>query len=263
MTDIKQTAAARGTAIVTGGASGFGAAAAVRLSQEGWAVAVLDIDGAAAHRVADSIKAAGGSAGAFECDVADQEAVDAVIDAAVAELGEISALFNNAGINGKVERWGEVTAAAMRKMFDVNLVGPINVLNAAVRSMRRRGGGAVVNTASTTSFKGYGNARPAYIVSKHGIVGLTKEAAVQLAKEKIRVNAVAPGVADTPMMQRVHEAVSPGNPQAAKDKWTAAIPDGRYATVEDVVEAVVFLLNPVNSHITGTTISVDGGETAV
>jgi NAD(P)-dependent dehydrogenase (short-subunit alcohol dehydrogenase family) len=186
----------------------------------------------------------------------------AVADAMVAQFGEISALFNNAGPPGPPEPWGEVKEESVRLVLDVNLVGAMITLNPVVSSMRRRGGGAIVNTASTASFKGYGNARPSYIVSKHGVIGLTKEAAVRLAPENIRVNGVAPGVADTPLMHRVHEVLNAESPQSAMREFETVIPNGRYATVDDVAAVVLFLLDERNSHINGTTISVDGGETA-
>ena len=253
----------KGTAVVTGGGSGFGAAASKRLSRAGWRIAVLDVDGTTAETVAAAVTASGGVAIALECDVSRSEAVADAIDRAVKELGEISALFNNAGIVGEREPWGEVSPDNVRRVFEVNVFGAFNVLNSVVPSMRRHGHGAVVNTASTTSFKGYGNAVPAYVASKTAIVGFTREAAVQLAKEGIRVNAVAPGVADTPLMHRVHVGLNPDDPAAAMRELAEPIPDGRYATAEEVAEVVTFLLDPLtSSHVNGVTIPVDGGEIA-
>ena len=251
-----------GTAVVTGGGSGFGAAAAARLSLAGWLVAVLDADYASAQTVSDKVVAAGGLAVAYRCDVSDQAQVNAVIGEVVNDVGEISGLFNNAGITWMWQPWGEVRAEDVRRVFEVNVVGAFNVLNAVVPSMRRNGVGAVVNTASTTSFKGYGTASAAYVASKHATLGLTREAAVELAREGIRVNAVAPGVADTPLMHRVHSAMNPEDPQAAMREFAARIPDGRYATAAEVAEVVAFLLDPVNAHVTGAIVSIDGGEVA-
>jgi NAD(P)-dependent dehydrogenase (short-subunit alcohol dehydrogenase family) len=223
---------------------------------------VLDIDANAAERVASKIVDRGGKALAYACDVAAEQAVRNAIAAVVEDLGEIAGLFNNAGITGELAPWGRKSIAAARRVVDVNIIGPFQVLDAVVPSMQRRGGGAVVNTASTASFKGYGNGASAYVVSKHAIVGLTKDAAAQLAREHIRVNAVAPGVADTPLMHRVHEEMNPEDPEAAKQQLSESIPDGRYATADDVARVVAFLLDHANSHITGVTIPVDGGEIA-
>lgn len=249
-------------AVVTGGASGFGAATARLLARGGWRVAILDLDVRAAAEVADEIVAAGAVARPYECDVADEAQVNDVITRVVGDLGEVQALFNNAGITGGLENWGFIDSAAARRVFDVNILGSIHVLNAVVPSMRRRGSGAVVNTASTASFKGYGNSATAYIASKHAVLGLTKEAAVQLAPEGIRVNAVAPGVADTPLMHKVHAERNPEDPDAVRRAIAATIPDRRYASAEDVARVVEFLLNPINVHVTGAVVSVDGGEVA-
>ena len=250
-----------GTAIVTGGGSGFGAAAAARLSLAGWSVAVLDVHQTSAQAVSERVGASGGTAVAYRCDVSDQAGVDEVIGQVVHDLGEIAGLFNNAGITGLEQPWGNVTAANVRSVLEVNVVGAFNVLNAVVPSMRRNGFGAIVNTASTASFKGYGNGA-AYVVSKHATLGLTREAAVELAREGIRVNAVAPGVADTPLMHRVHSVMNPEDPHAAMLEIAARIPDGRYATAAEVAEVVAFLLDPTNAHITGAIFAIDGGEVA-
>ena len=248
--------------VVTGAGGGFGRAASIHLSREGWHVAAIDIDKPAVDETVAMIASAAGVARAYRCDVANDDEVSRVVGAVIADLGEISGLFNNAGIEGEAHPLGTWPIASFRAAMEVNVTGAFAVLNAVVPSMQRGGGGAVVNTASTASFRGYGHTATAYVASKHAMLGITRAAAVELAPQGIRVNAVAPGCADTPLMDRSHRMLNPDDPESVKKMITAGIPDGRYATAEEVAVAVGFLLSDAAAHIVGAVLPIDGGELA-
>jgi 3alpha(or 20beta)-hydroxysteroid dehydrogenase len=248
--------------VVTGAGSGLGRAASLCLGRRGWRVAAVDIDSSAADRVVGELTDEGRSARAYQCNVADEDQVTRVVNAVIDDLGEIGGLFNNAGIEGDAYPLGSYPSDSFRRVLDVNVLGAFMVLNAVIPSMQRRGGGAIVNTASTASFKGYGHTATAYIASKHALLGITRETAVQMAPTAIRINAVAPGCADTSLMDRSHRMLNPTDPEAVRSEITQGIPDGRYAKPEEVAEAVAFLLSDAAAHITGAVLPIDGGELA-
>jgi 3alpha(or 20beta)-hydroxysteroid dehydrogenase len=248
--------------VVTGAGSGLGRAASLCLGRRGWSVAAVDRDSSALDRVVGEVTDEGGQARAYQCDVADEAQVAGTVERVIEELGEIGGLFNNAGIEGDAYPLGSYPAESFRRVLDVNVLGAFIVLNAVIPSMKRRGGGAVVNTASTASFKGYGHTATAYIASKHALLGITRETAVQVGPTGIRINAVAPGCADTALMDRSHRMLNPADPDAVRSQIAQGIPDGRYAKPEEVAEAVAFLLSDAATHITGAVLAIDGGELA-
>lgn len=237
-------------AIVTGAASGIGAAIARRLAREGAAVAVADIHEKDAARVTESIVKDGGRGVAVETDVSREESVRALVERTVAELGGLDVLVNNAGIGGAQAPVDELDGATWRRVIDTNLGSAFYGIRYAAAAMRARGTrGVVVNVASILGVVGFRNAAP-YTASKHGLVGLTQSAALDLAPAGIRVVAVAPAFIRTPMIAGLEEQVLPLHPI------------GRLGEPEDVAALVDFLVGDEASFITGATYLVDGGYTA-
>ncbi|MBL8664647.1 MAG: SDR family oxidoreductase [Candidatus Odyssella sp.] len=235
------------TAIVTGAAGGIGAAAARALAAAGARVVLLDRD---AERVAAAAAAIAG-ARAYPADIADKAAVERVFAAAARDLGGIDILVNNAGIESvwTIERMPE---ADWDRVLDVNLKGAMLCTQAAVPSMKARGGGAIVNVASVAGKRISFSGGASYTASKAGLLGFTRHAAFELGLYRIRVNAVCPGPTLTPMIERNLDA-------AQRKSVEAIVPLGRWVLPEDVAAAIVFLAGDGAAMCTGTSIDVDGG----
>jgi NAD(P)-dependent dehydrogenase (short-subunit alcohol dehydrogenase family) len=249
------------SALVTGAGSGIGRAAALAFAREGAWVAAADLKLEAAQETARLVEAAGGQAVAIEVDVADDDAVAAMVGAAVRAFGGLDCAFNNAGIapyqvNAAGQKIADVAPEAWQRLLDVNLTGVWRCLRHEVAQMRTQGGGggAIVNTASIAGVVGLRNSS-AYVAGKHGVVGLTRTAAADHAEENIRVNAVCPGYIETPMtvdaMQRHGERIM------------ARVPMARMGRPEEIAEAVVWLCSDRASFVTGAAWTVDGGYTAI
>jgi NAD(P)-dependent dehydrogenase (short-subunit alcohol dehydrogenase family) len=248
------------SALVTGGASGIGRATALAFAREGAWVAVADLTLEGAQRTVAAIEAQGGQAVAVVCDVTDDAAVEAMVAAAVNAFGGLDCAFNNAGIapfqvNAGGQKIADVAPEAWGRILDVNLTGVWRCLRHEVAQMRRQGtGGAIVNTASVGGLVGL-RTSSAYATAKHGVVGLTRVAAVDHAEENIRVNAVCPGYIETPMtedtMRRRGESIM------------ARVPMARMGRPEEIAEAVVWMCSERAGFVTGVAWAVDGGYTAV
>jgi len=238
-------------ALVTGAASGIGLATARRFLAEGAKVALLDRDAAALARIAAELGAPG-----IPVDVADPAAVAAAVDAAAAALGGLDAVVNAAGIS-RVASPAETTPALWREVMAVNLDGPFHVCHAALPHLRRAGGGSIVNLASAAGLvprPNYG----AYGASKGGLLMLTRCLALDLAPDRIRVNAVCPGAILTPMVEATMAAQP--DPAAAEHAFLARYALGRFGTAEEVAGAVLYLTSAEASYVTGSALGVDGGS---
>ena len=247
------------SALITGAASGIGRAAALAFAREGAWVAAADLTLEGAQRTVAAIEAQGGEAVAIAVDVTDDAAVKAMVAAAVAAFGGLDCAFNNAGIapyqlNSAGVPVADMEEPAWARMLDVNLTGVWRCLRHEVAQMRSQGGGAIVNTASIMGLvAGPGSA--AYVVSKHGVIGLTKAAALDHAGDGIRVNAVCPGYIETPMTEDTM--------RRRGERIMARTALGRMGKPEEIAEAVVWMCSDRASFVTGSAWTVDGGYTAL
>jgi 3-oxoacyl-[acyl-carrier protein] reductase len=238
-------------ALITGGAIGFGRAFARALVAEGASVAIADIDAATAEDTAAELVSGGGQAIAVDCDVADTDAVDAAVATTVDRFGGVDILINNAGLHllKYNQPFGMLSRNEIRGLFDVNVLGVINMTLACRDSMRRRGGGVVLNVSSMA---GYMSATP-YAVSKLAVRGLTVAFATELAPDRIRVNAIAPGLMNT-------ESALADLPRQLIDEFVHERQlVHRLGTMGDVVSAMMYLCSDEASFITGETLKVSGG----
>lgn len=240
-------------AIVTGAASGIGRATVLAFARAGARVVAADVDADGGEATAAAARGEGADVTFVSCDVRSGAAVDALVAHAVARFGRLDCAANNAGIEGMLAPIGDCPEAAAAQVLDVNLMGVWRCLHAELPCMAAQGGGAIVNTASVAGLVGAGGLAP-YVASKHGVVGLTKAAALEYAARGVRVNAICPGVIQTPMVDRL-AAASPGVIEAL----LAVKPMGRLGTPEEVAAAIVWLCSDAASFTTGHALTVDGG----
>ena len=243
-------------AIVTGASAGIGRSAALALAAEGAAVVVADIDDTRGGQVAAEINDKGGRATFVHTDVSDDTQVAAMVARAVDEFGGLDLAFNNAGIEGTSTPTHECTSENWQRTLAINLTGVWSCMRHEIPRMLERGGGSIVNCSSVAGLVGFGSI-PAYVASKHGVVGLTKAAALEYADVGIRVNAVCPGVIDTEMVERFT-----GGQEEAETAMIAMEPIGRMGRPEEIADAVVWLCSDGSSFTTGQAIAVDGGFVA-
>jgi NAD(P)-dependent dehydrogenase (short-subunit alcohol dehydrogenase family) len=239
--------------LVTGGASGIGRASALVFAREGAKVVVADVVVAGGEETVAMIKAAGGDAQFVKADVAKPAEVEALIAKVVAAYGRLDCAFNNAGVEGAMTSTLDCTEENFDRTIAINLKGVWLCMRAEIAQMLKQGGGAIVNTASVAGLVGF-QGLPAYVASKHGVVGLTKTAALEYAKSGIRINAVCPGVIQTPMLERLFQS----GPQAG-EAIAAMEPVGRLGKPEEIAEAAVWLCSDAASFVTGLPMAVDGG----
>lgn len=240
-------------AFVTGAGRGIGAACARRLAECGARVAVTDIDGDAAEQTTATIVEAGGQAAAYALDVTQSAAVDAIVGEVVERFGGLHIGVNNAGMTGDAAPVADCSDEGWRSVLALNLDAVFFCTRAEARQMRGAGGGSIVNLASILSSAAFPE-YPAYAASKHGVLGLTRAAALDHAGDGIRVNAVGPGFIDTPLND-VHDA-------EAKQAISAAIPLGRWGSSEEVAELVLWLASDAASYATGSYYPLDGAYLA-
>lgn len=244
------------TALVTGAGAGIGRAAALALARAGAAVVVADIDAVHGIEVVGDIEHESGRALFVAVDVADDAQVEHAVLRAVGEFGGLDIAFNNAGIEGDPAPTHECTPENWQRTIAVNLTGVWSCMRHEIPAMRRRGGGSIINCSSVAGLVGFASI-PAYTASKHGVVGLTRAAALEYATEGIRVNAICPGVIDTEMVDRFS-----GHDATAKAAMTDLEPVGRLGQPDEIADAVVWLASRQSSFVTGQAIAIDGGFVA-
>ncbi|MEE3331578.1 MAG: SDR family NAD(P)-dependent oxidoreductase [Myxococcota bacterium] len=258
MSDAKPTIDLTGkVALVTGAASGIGAAAAVRYAEAGAAVMCADLNGDGAKTIAETVNGSGGRAAALQLDVSDESAVEKSLQQTIDALGGFDILFNNAGIG----------AMDYDRTIDVNLHGVYYGLRYGAAALAESGGGAIVSTTSIAGLQGLVSPFPlgegfdhgggvAYVSSKHAVVGMTKQYAITFAERGVRVNAVAPGYIDTPMTDMIRDG------SVVQAAYEDLHPMGRLGRPEEIADAAVYLSSDRASFITGVTLPVDGGYSA-
>lgn len=248
-------------ALVTGGARGIGRATALAFAAHGARVSVVDRDLAGAEVTAAAIRAAGGEALSLAADVTRSGDVQAYVKATTDSYGTIDCFFNNAGIVGEVKAIVDYDEDLFDHIFAVNVRGVFLGMKYVLPVMLAKGSGSVVNTASVAGITGT-PLMPAYCASKHAVIGITKVASGEVARQGVRVNCICPGPVQTDMIESMESQVSPGDPAAAKARYQAALPTGRYSTAEEIADAVLFLCSEHATNITGSQLVVDGGRTA-
>lgn len=243
-------------AFVTGAGSGIGRAGAMAMAKEGAHVVVTDRDGVAAGTVAAQIAAAGGHAQALALDMTDTPAVEAALADAIARHGRLDVLHSHAGIQieGRLE---EVTPEQMDASWVLNVRSHFVAARAVVGQMRAQGGGSIIVTASNSGVQ-YDAGMIAYATTKHAAVAMVRQMAKDYARDNIRVNALCPGFVDTPFNAGFERQM--GGRDKLEDYIAGAIPMGRFASVDEIAEAIVYLASDASRFMTGHALVIDGGE---
>ncbi len=248
------------TALVTGAAAGIGRATALTFATEGANVVVCDVNDVGGKETVALIEKAGGAAIFVSADVSKPEDVSALFAKAIAAYGKIDCAVNNAGIEGKIAPFIDQSEDNFDAIIAINLKGTYLCLQAEINAMLKSGGGSIVNLSSIAGLIGFPGLSP-YVASKHGVIGLTKNAALEYAKSGIRVNAVCPGGIDTRMLDSLAEQATAGA-QSSAEMMDPLHPMGRIGTPQEVADLIVWLCSPRASFITGTAIPIDGGYVA-
>lgn len=243
------------TAVVTGGASGIGRGTARMFARHGARVALIDVDLDGAEAAAAELRAGGAEARAYRARVTSAEEVESALDAVERDLGPIVHAFNGAGIRGVAKPVREMEIDEWRAVIDVNLTGVFLSMQAELKRMLPRGNGRIVNCTSVAGLVGGGLGASQYAASKHGVIGLTKTAALEAIGSGVRINAIAPGFTETNM-------TSGGSPETLAQMraiYATSIPAGRTAQPEEMGEVIVWMCSDAASYLAGHTMLVDGG----
>ncbi|MFO8010697.1 MAG: SDR family oxidoreductase [Dehalococcoidia bacterium] len=245
------------TALVTGAAAGIGRATALAFSVEGARVIVADVDSNDGEETVEMIKDRGGEAVFVPADVSRATDVEALINKAVEAYGRIDCAANNAGINGDVALTADCTEENWDRIVSIDLKGVWLCMKYEIPQMVKQGGGTIVNTSSMGGLVGFANGAPAYVAAKHGVIGLTKTAALEYAASGIRVNAVCPGIIHTTMIEGLLQSMPD-----VMASLSATTPMQRIGQPEEVASAIVWLCTGEASFVTGHALSIDGGFVA-
>lgn len=243
-------------ALITGAASGIGRATARAFADEGARVIVLDVSTEAGHETVQLVEEDGGEAAFIKADVSQAEEVETAIQTIIETYGRLDIGINNAGIAGPWTRVADLSFDDWDQVLAINLNGVFYCMHYEIKQMLQQGAGVIVNTASVAGLRGLANAS-AYSASKHAVVGLTKAAALEYARQGIRVNAVCPVFTRTPLFEEMFEL----NPNY-EEKLKRNIPMRRYGTPENIADAIVWLCSDAASFVTGQAVPLDGGMTA-
>ena len=243
-------------ALVTGGGSGIGRAAALAFAREGTKVVIADRNVQRGEETVSTIRDAGGTASFRRTDVSVAADIEALVDYTITTYGRLDLAFNNAGIEGDVKPLADQTEANFDAVMDINVKGVWLSMKYEIPRMLEQGGGAIVNSSSVAGVVGFPGIG-IYAASKHAVIGLTKTAALEYSPQGIRINAVSPGAIDTEMIDRLADGMN-----VKKDDLNTLHPMGRIGRVAEVAEAVLWLCSDRASFVTGHTLIVDGGFTA-
>jgi NAD(P)-dependent dehydrogenase (short-subunit alcohol dehydrogenase family) len=243
-------------ALVTGAGSGLGLATAKAFAESGASVVLADWNEDAARSAADELASKGHKVLAVRCDVADDAQVEAMVEQTVARFGRLDAAYNNAGVQNVLAETADSTREDYDRVMGVNLRGVWSCMKFELRQMRKQGSGAIVNCSSLGGLVG-GAGRGIYHAAKHGVLGFTKSSALEYAARGIRINAVCPGLIETPMAAQMRA----GGQTEALEGMLKVVPMGRYGRADEIADAVLWLCSDASSFVTGQSISVDGGFT--
>ncbi len=242
-------------AIVTGAASGIGKAAAMAYAASGASVVVSDVDTSNANKVVNSITDEGGKAFYVQADVSKPEDCENLVQQTLSKFNRLDIAFNNAGIGGEQNFTADYTVAGWQKVIGINLSGVFYCMKYEIPAMLRSGGGAIVNMSSILGQVGFASS-PAYVAAKHGVIGLTQNAALEYSSQGIRVNAIGPGFIHTPMLSALEED------KATMDMLISLHPIGRLGKAEEIAQLALWLSSSKASFVTGSYYPADGGYLA-
>lgn len=246
--------------LITGAAGGFGRRAAERFAAEGARLVISDIDAARLDAVAADLRKGGADVVAQAGNVAEEATAQRLVQAAVGAYGRLDVALNNAGVAHPYLKLPDIEASQAERVIAVDLLGVFFALKHQLPAMERQGGGVILNVASVAGLVG-APLLSVYAAAKHGVIGLTKTAALEYARKNIRVNAICPSFADTAMVKD-ELAQMRGGADAALERVIGAIPMRRLASVDEIVSAMLMLCGPESAFVTGAALPVDGGLTA-
>ncbi len=247
--------------IVTGAAMGLGLAAAEEFAAKGAHLLLVDYNGEALQEASQKIKVAFPQVKVenYVADVSKEEDVKGYVALALKAFGRIDGLYNNAGIEGRQAPLVDYDLEVFKRVVDINLMGVYLAMRHVIPVMQKQGYGRIVNVASVGGIRGVVN-QTAYVATKHAVSGMTKNAAIEYAKDGILTNAIAPGAILTPMVAEAFKQVNPADPKAAETEYAQRNPVRALGQPKDVAKLVAFLISEDNGYVNGQTIAIDGGE---